>query len=272
MTQQNTVTSADGTSIGFTRAGDGPPLILVDGAMCYREFGPTPKIADALASHFTVYTYDRRGRGTSGDTSPYAPDREVDDLAALVKEAGGSPHLFGQSSGAVLALEAANSGLPVAKLALYEPPFIVDDSRRPQPAGFVAGLQAKIDDGRPGDAVKTFMRFVDTPGFFVTILPLMWPVWSKLKAVGHTLPYDLAIVGSTQDGRPLPRDRWTSVSSPTLVMDGGKSPAWMRTGVKSLADLLPGSVYRTLPGQTHMVEPEAVAPALADFFAASALG
>ncbi|GAA1665688.1 alpha/beta hydrolase [Fodinicola feengrottensis] len=262
------VTSADGTPIGFSRTGSGPGLILVDGALCYREFGPTPKIAEQLASDFTVYTYDRRGRGESGNHGPYEVRREIEDIAALVREIGDSAYLFGQSSGAVLALEAANSGLPISKLALYEPPFIVDTSRRPVPDDFDEQLRMMIDAGRPGDAVKAFMRIVDTPAFFVAIMPVMRSVWSKLQAVAHTLPYDITVMHPNQSCRPLPESRWDSLTIRTLVMDGGKSPGWMRTGVKSLADLLPDALYRTLPGQTHLVKPGVLVPALADFLSA----
>src|SRR6516162_4218386 len=166
----NTVQSADGTTIAFTQAGQGPPLILVDGALCSRSFGPMPKLAARLTPRFTVYTYDRRGRGASGDTPPYAPDREVDDLEALAAEAsgrdGGPVFLHGISSGAALALEAVKRIPAFTKLAGYEPPFIVDGSRPPIPDGYLAELSALIAGGRRGDAVKMFMRFVGTPAIF----------------------------------------------------------------------------------------------------------
>ena len=190
----STVTSADGTTIAFTRAGQGPPLILVDGALCSRSFGPMPKLAAQLTPHFTVYTYDRRGRGASGDTPPYAPDREVDDLEALAAMAsdqhGGPVFLHGTSSGAALALEAAKRIPAIAKLAVYEPPFIVDGSRSPIPDDYLTELNRLVADGRRGDAVKMFMRFVGTPAIFTAVMPLT-PVWPKLKAVAPTLPYDI---------------------------------------------------------------------------------
>ncbi|MBK1785475.1 alpha/beta fold hydrolase [Prauserella cavernicola] len=260
----STVTSADGTRIAYDRTGEGDPLILVDGAMCYRGQGPMTALAKELTPRFTVYTYDRRGRGESGDTAPYAVERELEDLAALLREAGGSAHLFGASSGAMLALEAANSGLAVRKLALYEPPLVVDDSRPPLPADLAEQYERSLAAGRPGDAVATFMRQVEVPGFMIALMRLM-PVWKKLKGVAPTLPYDAAFVTRFQQGEPLPRDRWNGVTVPTLVADGGKSPTWMRNGVGALAGLLPNARYRTLPGQTHMIKEKVLAPVLAEF-------
>ncbi len=162
----DTVRSADGTTIAFTRAGHGPALILVDGALCSRSFGPMPKLAAQLTPHFTVYTYDRRGRGASGDTAPYSADREVEDIEALVTLAGETVYVHGTSSGSALALEAAKRIPAIGKLAVYEPPFIVDDTRTPIPDDYLARLDRLVADGRRGDAVKMFMRFVGTPAIF----------------------------------------------------------------------------------------------------------
>ncbi|VVJ15952.1 Putative hydrolase [Amycolatopsis camponoti] len=260
----STTVSADGTKIAYTRAGSGPALVLVDGAMCYRGSSPNDALAKELAARFTVYTYDRRGRGESTDTGPYAVEREVEDLAALVKEAGGEAFLFGISSGAALALEAARS-LPVTKLALYEPPFVVDDTRRPVPADYPARLDAVLAAGKRGQAVKMFMtEGVGLSGAVVAAMRIM-PFWAKLKRVAPTLPYDTALVVEHQSGEPLPA-AWPEVKVPTLVADGGKSPAWMRNGVSSLAKVLPSAEYKTLPGQTHIVKAAALAPVLADFY------
>jgi pimeloyl-ACP methyl ester carboxylesterase len=260
------VISKDGTSIAFDRLGSGPPLILVDGALCYRAFGPMGALAPLLATHFTVFTYDRRGRGESGDKKPYAVEREVEDLDALIREAGGSAYVYGVSSGAGLALEAANRGLAVKKLALYEPPYIVDDSTPPVPEDYVARLNELVASGRPGEAVKMFMRTVGTPGFFIVLMQVM-PMWSKLKAVAHTIAYDITIMGNGQRGKPFPPGRWASVRVPALVMDGGNSPAWMRRAVRAVANALPNANYRTLEGQTHMVKAKVQAPVLKEFFA-----
>jgi pimeloyl-ACP methyl ester carboxylesterase len=265
-TSTTTVTSSDGTTIAFDRTGDGPPVILVDGALCYRRSGPNPALATQLADRFTVYTYDRRGRGESGDTPPHAVEREVEDIAALIEEAGGSAHVYGISSGAALSLEAANRGLAISKLALYEAPFIVDDSRAPLPADYVQQLQRLLAADRRGEAVKLFLRQVGVPGVLLALFPLM-PAWSRLKGVAHTLPYDAAALGDTQAGNPLPTDRWNAVAAPTLSIVGGKSPAWMKHGMQSLSEVLPNARHETLPGQNHMVKAKALAPMLADFFA-----
>jgi pimeloyl-ACP methyl ester carboxylesterase len=264
----STVRSADGTTIAFTKAGEGPPLILVDGALCSRSFGPMPKLAAQLAPRFTVYTYDRRGRGGSGDTGPYSPDREVDDIEALVALAGEPVCLHGTSSGSVLALEAAKRIPAIGRLAVYEPPFIVDDSRPPMPGGFLAGLSRAIAEGRRGDAVKMFMRLVGTPAIFTAVMPLT-PVWPKLKAVAPTLIYDITMLQDHQRGTPLRAADWAGVKTPTLVAAGGKSPAWMANGTRALAGALPDASYRTLPGQNHMVKPQAIAPVLTEFFLTS---
>ncbi|HET6703464.1 alpha/beta hydrolase [Amycolatopsis sp.] len=261
-----TTISADGTKIAYTRAGSGPALVLVDGAMCYRGSSPNDALAKELAAHFTVYTYDRRGKGGSGDTGPYAVEREVEDLAAIVKEAGGEVFLFGISSGVALALEAA-PGLPVRKLALYEPPFIVDGTRPRVPDGYVARLDQALKEGKRGKAVKMFMtEGVGLSGAMVAMMRIM-PFWPKLKRVAHTLPYDTAMVIDHQAGKPLPA-AWPEVKVPALVIDGGRSPGWMRNGVASLAKVLPSAEYRTLPGQTHIVKAAALAPVLKEFFLA----
>ncbi len=264
----DTIRSADGTMIAFTRAGHGPALILVDGALCSRSFGPMPKLAAQLTPHFTVYTYDRRGRGASGDTAPYAADREVEDIEALVALAGDTVFVHGTSSGAALALEAAKRITTIGKLAVYEPPFIVDNTRPAIPEDYLTRLNRLVADGRRGDAVKMFMRFVGTPAIFTAVMPFT-PVWPKLKAVAHTLPYDISILHDHQRGTPLAARDWVAVKTPTLVAAGGKSPAWMTNATRALADVLPDASYRTLPGQTHMVKPQVIAPVLTEFFTAS---
>jgi pimeloyl-ACP methyl ester carboxylesterase len=260
----SSVTSRDGTKIAYEVQGSGPPLILVDGAMCYRGMGPMPALAKRLASRFTLVLYDRRGRGESGDTPPWSAEREVDDLAALIKAVGGSARLFGISSGAALALDAVARGLPVPSLAVYEPPFIVDQSRPPVDPDFIPGLWRLLAQGNRGEVVKRFMQLVGVPGFFVGVMRL-FPNWRKLTGVAYTIPYDLTIMDGTQSGRPLPVTRWSAVQVSTLVLDGGKSPAWMRNGCAALADLLPAATYRTLPGQTHMVKPDVLSAALTEF-------
>ncbi len=259
------VISKHGTRIAFDREGSGPPLLIVDGAMCYRDSGPARPLAALLTQDFTVYTYDRRGRGDSNDTAPWALEREVEDIEALIREAGGSAFVYGSSSGAALALEASARIQGVRKLVLYEAPFVVDATYPPLPEDFLPNLKAMIAEGRHGDAVKTFMRRVGVPGFVVFFMPLL-PVWKKLTAIAHTLVYDVSLVQDFSRGRPLPRDRWSMATMPVLVGDGGKSPTYMRNSMRALSGVIPNAAYRTLPGQTHLLKPEAIAPVLKEFF------
>ncbi len=263
------VISKDGTAIAFDKSGTGPPIILVPGAFGTRSFGPNVKLAPRLAEHFTVFSYDRRGRGDSSDTTPFAVEREVEDLGAVIGKAGGSASVYAISSGVALALEAANQGLPIERLALYEPPFVVDDSRPPMPDDYLAQLNELLAAERRGDAIKLFMtKGVGLPAIFVTLMRLM-PAWPKLKAVAHTIPYDTMAVGDTVSGKPLPPGRWANVTAPALVMGGSKSPAWMQKSVAALADALPNAQLRILPGQTHIVKAKALAPVLVEFFSSS---
>lgn len=264
----STLISKDGTRIAFDQAGTGEPLILVDGALCYRVFGPSSALAELLKDYFTVFTYDRRGRGESSDSATYAVEREIEDLEALIDAAGGSAYVYGASSGAALALEAANALPSIQKLALYEAPFIVDDSLPPRPDDLLPRMQALVAEDRRGDAVKLFMKTVGVPGIFIFMMRVM-PMWSKLKSVAHTLPYDFTILEGLGSGQPLPADRWSSVAMPALVMDGGKSPTWMRNAMRALGNTLPNAQYLTLEGQTHMLKAEAVAPILKEFFTSS---
>ena len=259
------VLSRDGTSIAFDRVGIGPALILVDGALCYRGMGPSGDLARALASDFTVYSYDRRGRGASGDTSPYAVEREIEDLAAILAEAGGSAALYGASSGAALVLEAATQLEGITSIVLFEAPFVVDDSRPPITETW-AEIQAAVAAGERGRAVKLFLRSVGVPSFVLGIMRLL-PVWRRLESVAHTLPYDGAYVRENQRGKPLPRDRWASVTVPALVLDGGKSPTWMRKAMAALASVLPHAEHRTLPNQTHIIKAAVHAPVIREFVA-----
>ena len=258
------VLSRDGTPIAFERFGAGPALILVDGALCSRAFGPMPKLAPLLARHFTVYMYDRRGRGESGDTKPYAKEREVEDIAALIKEAGGSAFVVGLSSGAALALDAAASGLGITKLVAYEPPFVSDDFGRTAAPNHEAQLNRLIAAGRRGDAVRYFMRqMVGVPAVFVAIMRVMFGVWRKLEAVAHTLPYDAAVLGDFT----VPRQRLASITVPTLAVNGEKTDVRLRHAVQAVAAAVPGAQRRTLKGQTHNVAPKALTPVLLEFFA-----
>lgn len=261
-----TVTSNDGTTIAFDRYGEGdkPPLIFVDGATAIRAYDVP--LATALAPHFTVHAYDRRGRGDSGDTQPYAVEREIEDLAAVIDAAGGSALVLGHSSGAVLALRAAASGLPIAKLAVYEPPFIVDASRPPLPGDYVEHLDALVGEGRRLDAWAYFMTAaVGMPREVVDGM-LAEPWTQGMAAVAHTIAYDGRVMGDTMSGRPLGAEPWGSIPVATLVMDGGASDPWIRTSAEQLVARIPHAEHRTLAGQNHGPAAEVLAPVLVEFF------
>jgi pimeloyl-ACP methyl ester carboxylesterase len=256
-----TVVSKDGTTIAYDRRGSGPALVLVDGALCCRAQGPLPAVADVLADRFTVYTYDRRGRGESGDAGEYAPAREIEDLAAVIEAAGGSAYVYGTSSGAALSLRAAAAGLPIEKLVAFEPPYVVDDSRKQIPRTWVADLQAL----EPGDAIKYFFtKGIGLPGIVVTMMKLM-PAWKPMKAMAHTLPYDAQVLGGNCFGEPMDAEQWEPVQQPVLVVNGGKSPGWMKTSTRALAAAVPGAAHAEVPGQNHVIKAAAIAPVIADW-------
>jgi pimeloyl-ACP methyl ester carboxylesterase len=261
----STTVSSDSTTIAYEKTGSGPPLILVDGALCYRAFGPARPLAEKLKDRLTVYTYDRRGRGESGNTEPYSVDRELDDLAAVIKEAGGEASVYGISSGAALVLEAASRGLPITKVAVYETPLVTDGSREVNEAEYVRKLNQFLARGENGKAVKHFMRLVGAPAFMIALFPVM-PPWRKLKAVAPTLPYDAAVLGDTEAGHADPIPRWATSTVTTLVMGGGKSPSWMQNTQRTIAETIPGAEHRTIEGQTHMLKPDAIAPVLIEYF------
>ncbi len=270
------VRSKDGTRIAFEQSGSGPAVILVSGALGVLSH---PKLAEPLAEHFTVINYSRRGRGGSGDTQPYAVQREIEDIEALIDHAGGSASLYGLSSGAALALEAANA-LPgkVTKVVMYEPPIIVDDSHPPIPADYVAQINAAVAAGRRGDAVEIFMtKAVGIPAEYVEMMrnapppdltddgDMQPPAWSELEAVAHTLAYDGAVMDGLMSGKPLPKDRWPGVTAPVLIITGGESEPFFHSGAKAAVDILPNATHRVLEGQAHNVSPAALAPMLIEF-------
>lgn len=263
-----TVRSHDGTEIAFSTEGSGPAVIIVDGALCYREMGPSKALSKVLAEHYTVFSYDRRGRGESGDTKPYAVAREVEDISALIDVAGGPVSLIGISSGVALALDAAAAGLAVDKLALYEAPLVVNSSPPSLDATYRRDLDAALAEGRRADAVRLFMRLVGAPGPMVALMRFM-PAWPKLKRVAHTLPYDEEILRDARSGGPLPRERWAPVTAPTLSMAGAKSPDMMKTAMQAIAETLPSARYEELAGQTHMVKAKVVGPKVHEFLASS---
>ncbi|MFI5160157.1 MAG: alpha/beta fold hydrolase [Sphingobacteriales bacterium] len=255
------LTSKDGTLIAYEKSGSGFPVILVDGAMCSRDFGPMIKLGPLLAEQFTVFNYDRRGRNESGDTQPYAPEREIEDIEALITEAGGSAYVYGISSGAALSLAAVAKGLNITKLALYEPPFELPGATDGAPKDMLTQLKTMVAEDRRGDAVKYFMKVVGVPSFGIFMMTLL-PIWKKLKAIAHTLPYDITLL----DGFTLPEERAKAVMIPTLVAAGTKTSELLKKSVKRLSELIPNNQYKMLNGQTHNVSEKAIAPVLIEFF------
>ena len=256
-----TVTSADGTTIAFDRSGNGPPVVLVCGGSVDRM--SNAGLAAALADRFTVLNYDRRGRGDSGDTPSYAVQREIEDIDAVIGAAGGSAHLYGTSSGAALALDAAASGLPVDRLALWEPPYIPEGFPKP-PADTAKAYTELVEAGQRGDAVEFFMsKVVGLPDEFVAQARSS-PFWPAQEALAHTLAYDATIMADYS----VPTERAAGVKVPTIVMAGAASFPWMSDTARALADALPDGEVRILEGQTHDVSPDAMASALAGFFGA----
>ena len=252
------VTSKDGTTIAFERLGSGPPVVLVCGGSVDRTADAA--IAQELASHFTVFNYDRRGRGDSGDTLPYAIEREVEDIDAVIGAAGGSAFVWGSSSGAVLALIAAES-VPVTKLALWEPPFVPERVPRP-PGDQVSQYETMIAEGRRGDAVEYFMTKVIGMPAEVVAGARTQPWWAATEALAHTLAYDARIMGDYS----IPKDLVASVKVPTMVIAGGADFPWMRQTAETLAAALPDGLVRILEGQGHDVDPGVLAPVLKEFF------
>jgi pimeloyl-ACP methyl ester carboxylesterase len=260
-------TSADGTRIAYEVHGAGPALVIVDGAMCQRSMGPSAGLARELSGDFAVHVYDRRARGESGAGSkPWAIEREIEDLAAVIEAAGGSAHALGVSSGGALALEAAQRGLPIDRLALYEVPYILDDSRAPHPPDTPQRLRELVEGDERGQAVRAFMRMMGVPAPFIGLMRVL-PAWKKMTGVAHTLPYDMAILNPHQQGVSLPVRRYDGVRAPTLAIAGGKSPAFMRNAQARIAESVANGSVETLAGQTHVVKPKVVAPVVAGFLA-----
>jgi pimeloyl-ACP methyl ester carboxylesterase len=260
-----TVTSKDGTQIAYERVGVGPALIVVGGATATRAAARAS--AEYMGREFTVYNFDRRGRGDSGDTAPYAVEREIEDIEALLDAAGGSAFVMGHSSGAVLALRASGKlGGKVKKLALYEPPFIIDDSRPPLPADYVEHLNELIAAGRKADALEYFMTVaVNIPPEFIEGMKQS-PIWESAVAVAHTIAYDGEIMGDTMWGDPASLEQFASITTTTLVMDGSESPSFMHNGAETLARILPNVQHRRLAGQDHGVADDVLTPVLVEFF------
>jgi len=259
-----TVQSADGTTIVYDRSGDGPPLIVVDGALTTRWSGSKTRLAERLATTFSVYVYDRRGRGDSDDTLPYALEREIEDLAAIIAVAGAPVRLYGHSSGACLALEAtATLRDKIAGLALYDAPYNDDPAAQPRWQGYLAALTDALANGRRGDAVAAFMTCVGMPPEQIDGVRHS-PFWPVAESIAPTLAYDH--MGAMKGDGTVPIDRVAGIETPTVVVYGEASPPFMADTAQTLAKTMPSATLRGLDGQTHDVDPAALAPVLVEFF------
>ncbi|MFF7530931.1 alpha/beta fold hydrolase [Streptomyces bobili] len=251
--------SRDGTSLAYARAGQGPAVILVSGAMS--TGGTVAPLAGLLAPHFTAFWYDRRGRGESGDTAPYAVQREVEDLAALIEAAGGEAALYGVSSGGALALEAAAAGLPVSRVAVYETPFAdFSEGGAEERAAYTEHLTEALAHDRRGDAVELFLRLTGLAEEMIRGARQS-PMWPAMEGIAPTLAYDDAVMG---DGL-VPGERLASLDAPVLSLAGSASPDWLRRAARAVAEAVPEGTYRSLEDQTHMVDPNVLAPVLTEF-------
>jgi pimeloyl-ACP methyl ester carboxylesterase len=259
------IVSPDGTRLSSERIGTGPSLVLVDGAFCGRSFGPARELAVALADSFTVYFYDRRGRGESGEEKPYALEREIEDLQAVLNEAGPDPYVYGISSGAALALEAAAAGVKMRRLATYEAPYTGSGENEGGRVDHRAHLEGLIRDGKRGAAVSYFLvKMIGLPPFVPLMIRLMPGTWKKQTAAANTLPYETYVTNNFV----APVDKFRRITVPTLVLAGGKAAKPMADAQAALAAAIPGSEHRILDGQTHQVAAAAIAPQLKNFFTA----
>ena len=269
----HTVLSRDGTKIAYDKTGRGPALILVGGAFSYRKFPGMVQLAALLAERFTVYSYDRRGRGDSGDNGKgggFSVEREFEDLNAMIAEAGGNAFVYGLSSGAVLALQAAAQGAAIEKLALHEPPFVVDPADPLPPSDFAMRVNELARTGKRSELIRYFMvEGMKAPAFVPFMLRMMPGVWKRLAAVAPTLAYDAALLRDYLYGKPLDGKPWSSVAMPTLVLEGTESPTSLRRAAKALADVLPNAELLSQKGLGHTKKLDAkrIARELAVFFA-----
>ena len=264
----NYVTSTDGTSISYDRSGEGPKVILVGGAL--DEGAENEPLAAWLADSFTVYNYARRGRGKSGNTPPYAVEREIEDLEALFAEAGGRAHLFGASSGGGLALRAAAAGLPVDQIAVYDVPFCMDDASYERAQVYVAKVGPAVAEGRLDDALELFLWFAGSAPEEIAGMKAS-PYWPAMQAVAHTLASDAACMG---DHRPP--SEFAKITCPALIIDSGASAGsqgmsglpkdFFASAADAIADLVPRAERRTFLDQGHVGVPEVLGPALKNFF------
>lgn len=259
-------TSADGTRIAFDRTGSGPVLLHVDGAMCSREFGPVRDVGKEFGDRYTVVAYDRRGRGESGDTDEYAPEREFEDLASVIDAIDEDVLVLGQSSGAALAYRAAAAGVPMTALVGYEAPWVGRRTGKDgAPKDHLGTLDAMIANGQYGKAVGYFLvDMVGSPAFLPIMMRLMPGPWRSMKAAAPTLRYDARVMGGDFE---VPADELARIRVPTLALCGSKAAPEMAAAQERIAQLVPGARHAVLDGQMHTVSPAALRHAVVPFFA-----
>lgn len=259
------IISKDGTQIAYDKTGQGPALVLVDGAFCFREYGVTPKLVPLLSNYFTVFSYDRRGRGESTDTKPYSVDREIEDLKTVVEATKEIPFVYGISSGAALLLKSVDKGLIIKKIALFEPPYIVVNSNdMAPPKDAETELVNLTNKGLKGDAVKYFMtKVMGMPTIITFLLKLFGrSLWKTNESVAHTLSYDVALMGNYS----VPKEITSRINVPTVVIGGERSPKNILNAVRAVGQSIPNSKVVLLKGQSHNVSMNVLAPVLIEFF------
>lgn len=267
MELEGRATSQDGTRIAYERSGDGATLILVGAAL--QDRATYRALAQELGSRLTVINYDRRGRGDSGDTAPYAVEREVEDLAALIDEVGGSASLYGHSSGAALVLHAASRGLPVDTIVLHEPPFgsgsEVERQAEHEEGQRIAEL---LDQGRRADAIRSFVTPMGLPQDVVDYMCSDPAILANAPTL-RSDPFE--VMSERSRGGNTPAEQASGVTVPALVLEGGASPAWMIDAGKQIAEALPNGRLHMLDGHDHFAPPDVLAPVLIEFVTNSRL-
>lgn len=256
-----TTLSKDGTMLAYDVYGSGPALIFITGATCFRSFEPVLHDAKVFAEQFTVYNYDRRGRGDSGNTLPYAVEREVEDIEAMIDAAGGAAYLYGHSSGAILALEAAMQlGDKVSKLVMYDPAYASDEADQHEFKELSQGLYTLLDSGKNDEAVSLFLEGIGIPEEVVSSMMRQSPQWPTMVALAPTLAYDTKLASEL-----APLERASRLTTPAHILVGEKSPASIREVANQLSEAMPNAGYSKIAGQDHMPNPEVLLPVLASF-------
>jgi pimeloyl-ACP methyl ester carboxylesterase len=244
MTQMQTVNSRDGTPLACWRTGNGAPLLLVHGGLCdhLSWFFAEP----LLALHFTVWSYDRRGRGQSGDTQPHSPQREADDIEAILAAIREPAHLLGHSAGGIASLHTALRFSTLRSLMLYEPPYIATGARAKPARAVLEEMERLLAAGDPDAALGVAMReTVDMSDVEIDTLRCS-PGWEHLRAAARAIPYDWAL----WDDQPSP-EALAAIMTPTLVLMGSKSPAWLRAATQAVAAALPHAQLIMMEGEGH---------------------